>query len=258
MKKLEIAFLKREDHDDLAYVYTPPPDEGVSCPVVMFLPGFRSDMEGTKALYLEEQCRKRGQGFIRFDYSGHGVSGGRFEEGTIGCWKEDALAVLDFLAGGRPVVLVGSSMGGWISLLIARERPEQLTGLIGLAAAPDFTREIEAALSESQKQEMMEQGFISVPNDYSDEPYIFTAALIEDGRRNFFLGYDDYSFPFPLRLIQGMKDTDVEWQTAYRIKNAAPESDVEVLLVEEGDHRLSRPEDLVLIDEQVKALSGQA
>lgn len=255
MKKLKIQFLKRDGYDDLAYIYTPPAGKGTTLPPVMFLPGFRSDMEGTKALYLEEQCRNRGQAFIRFDYSGHGVSGGRFEEGTISVWKNDALAILDHLTGGRPVVLVGSSMGGWISLLIARERPDQLTGLVGLAAAPDFTREIEEALSESQKEEMAEKGFISVPNNYSDEPYIFTSALIEDGRQNFFLERDDYNFSFPVRLIQGMKDTDVAWQTAYRIQNVV-DGDIKVLPVEEGDHRLSRIQDLVLIDEQVRNLSG--
>lgn len=185
---MDIQFLKAENHDDLAYVHTPPDDKGgQDRPYVMFLPGFRSDMDGTKALYLEEQCRKRGQGFIRFDYSGHGRSGGRFEDGTIGRWKEDARAILDhLLPQGRKAVLVGSSMGGWIALLLAKECPERLAGLIGLAAAPDFTREIEAEMNAGQKEEMAASGLISVANDYSDEPYIFTKALIDDGRENLF------------------------------------------------------------------------
>lgn len=256
---MDIQFLKAENHDDLAYVHTPPEEtKGQGRPYVMFLPGFRSDMDGTKAIYLEEACQKRGQGFIRFDYSGHGRSGGEFAAGTIGRWKEDARAILDhLLPEGRKVVLVGSSMGGWIALLLAKECPEKLAGLVGLAAAPDFTLEIEAEMSAAQKQEMAANGLISVPNDYSDEPYIFTKALIYDGRENLFLNGTVYDFPFPVRLIQGMKDTDVEWQTAHRIKNAlSGDVDADVLLIEEGDHRLSRPQDLELIDAQVQKISG--
>lgn len=256
---MDIQFLKSAGHEDLAYVYTPPDDNGgKDYPYAMFLPGFRSDMDGTKALYLEEACRKRGQGFIRFDYSGHGRSGGRFEDGTIGRWKEDARAILDHLVPqGRKAVLVGSSMGGWIALLLAKERPESLAGLIGLAAAPDFTLGIEAEMSAGQTEEMAARGLISVANEYSDEPYIFTKALIDDGRENLFLNGTVYDFPFPVRLIQGMKDSDVEWQTAHRIKNAlSGDADADVLLIEEGDHRLSRPQDLDLIDVQLREISG--
>lgn len=234
---------------DLAYIKA----EGES-PTVIFLAGYRSDMEGTKAVYLEEQCRMRGQGFIRFDYEGHGHSGGDFAKGTLSLWTEDTLDVIDHLTQG-PLVLVGSSMGGWISLLCAIQRPERVGALIGLAAAPDFTLEIEARLTNEHRQSLKDQGYFEEPNDYSDEPYMFTRALLEDGRKNCLLG-GSINLDIPVRLIQGMWDTDVEWQKAYRIKNAITGGNTEVFLVEEGDHRLSRPEDLRLIDRTVVELSS--
>lgn len=231
-------------------------DGDADLPTVLFLPGFKSDMEGSKAIYLEEQCKARGQSFIRFDYSGHGVSDGDFAEGTIGSWLDDALAIIDELADGS-VILVGSSMGGWVSLLAAHERPERVAGLIGIAAAPDFTKDMQAArLSDQQMQEIEEQGYTELPNDYSDEPYIITKALIEDGNQRCLLD-TEMPLQMPVRLVQGMKDADVEWQKAHRIKNAITDEnkDVEVILVEEGDHRLSEPDQLELIDNQVEAIN---
>ena len=245
-------YFERENLPKLAYVYRK--GENDSLPTVMFLGGFRSDMEGTKALYFEQQCAARGQTYLRFDYSGHGISGGTFEEGTIGQWADDALVMLDTFTSGT-VILVGSSMGGWISLLLALKRPERVAGLVGIAAAPDFTKDIEAVLNEGQKQEIMTKGRVELPNDYSDEPYVFTRALIEDGSRNCVLD-KELNYAFPVRLVQGMQDTDVPWQTAFRIKNAVIDDDVEVILVESGDHRLSTPENLTLIDRQIQEISG--
>lgn len=249
-------YLERTGQPKLAYNITN--GSNPDLPLVMFMPGYRSDMEGTKAIYLEERCVERGQGFIRFDYSGHGISGGEFEDGTISVWCQDALDVLEAVSEGRKTVFVGSSMGGWISLLMAEKRPDQVAGLVGIAAAPDFTKEMyEERMDDAQRTLLQAQGYIDVPNEYSDVPYRITKALIDDGADNFLLekGMD---FPFSVRLVQGMKDADVEWQHAHRIKNAIRGGDVEVLLVEEGDHRLSRPEDLALIDRCVRAVSGLA
>jgi pimeloyl-ACP methyl ester carboxylesterase len=222
-------------------------------PVVMFLGGYRSDMTGTKALYLEQQCRERGQAFVRFDYSGHGESGGKFEDGSLSRWKGDARAILDRVAPAEPVVLAGSSMGGWISLLLARDCPELIAGIVGIAASADFTRRKAEQMTEAQKDEMAAHGFILVPNNYSPEPYLITKALLDDGEQHCLLE-KPYPLPMPVRLVQGMKDDAVPWQTAYRIKNAIG-SNAKVLLSEQGDHRLSRPEDLALIGAQVAALS---
>ena len=250
---MAIQYLERPGRPRLAYRALP--GGGAGLPALVFMGGFRSDMEGTKALYLEEQCRARGQPYVRFDYGGHGKSGGRFEDGTISSWKEDALAVLDTVTQG-PAVLAGSSMGGWIALLLAVERPERIRGVVGIAAAPDFTRGWHAALDPAAKARLEKDGFIAEPSDYSPEPYIFTRALIADGEKNCLLDRE-LALPMPLRLIQGMKDPDVPWQTAFRIKNAVA-GDVEVYLVGNGDHRLSQPENLALIDAQVRALSGIA
>ena len=225
-------------------------------PAVVFLPGFKSDRLGTKAVFLEEQCRADGQGCIRFDYSGHGDSDGRFEDGTIGLWMQDTLDIIDRLTSG-PLILVGSSMGGWIALLCALRRPERVRALVGLAAAPDFTRWIEDRMNDLQRQALEDKGFFEEPNDYSDEPYIFTRALIEDGRTHALLD-GPVDLDIPVRLIQGMKDEDVEWQTAHRIKNAITGDDVEVFLIEDGDHRLSRDSDLELIGKVVRDVSKRS
>lgn len=228
---------------EIAYVRTPPIDQGL--PGVVFMGGYRSDMDGTKALFLEQECAVRGQAFIRFDYGGHGKSGGAFVDGTIGTWMEDALAVIDQLTEG-PQILVGSSMGGWISLLCALARPSRVACVIGLAAAPDFTRDVRAKMAPDHVRQMEEKGYFEEPNDYSPEPYIFTRALLEDGERRCLL---DAPIPLtiPVRLIQGMQDADVEWQKAHRIKAALPGADVDVILIESGDHRLSRAEDLAIL-----------
>lgn len=251
---MSIEYLDRDDLPRLAYRKTKASEEGRNLPTVMFCGGFKSDMEGTKAAYFEKQCQDRGQAYIRFDYSGHGSSEGKFEEGTIGSWTADALAIFDELIDG-PVLLVGSSMGGWISLLLALERSDRVAGLIGLAAAPDFSREMhDQRFSDQMREKLQSDGFIYLPNDYG-EPYTITKELIEDGEKHCLLdGVIDLKMP--IRLIQGMKDADVEWQTTHRIKNAIipVNDDVEVILIEEGDHRLSSPEQLELIDRQINNL----
>ncbi|MGH1456017.1 MAG: alpha/beta hydrolase family protein [Alphaproteobacteria bacterium] len=238
----------------IAYIYSPASAAGEGFPVVMFLGGFRSDMEGTKALYLEEQCKARGQGFIRFDYTGHGSSGGLFEEGAIGAWRDDAKCVLDQVVRGN-VVLVGSSMGGWISLLLLLERAERIAGVVGIAAAPDFTKEIEAQLTPEQMDIMMRDGRIEVPNDYSDEPYIFTRDLIEDGRKNSLLD-GSYNINVPMVLVQGKMDDDVPWEKALRIQKAFDGPKTDVVFVDDGDHRLSKPDELEVIWQAVMSVSG--
>ncbi len=234
-------YLEREGQPRLAYHYTPG-----SSPMVMFCGGYRSDMGGTKATYLEAQCAARGQGYLRFDYSGHGDSEGDFNDGTIGAWFSDALAILDEVAQG-PVILVGSSMGGWMALLLARARPERIAGLVGIAPAPDFSRDVYAKFSDEHKRIMDEQGFVEIPNDYSDEPYHFTKAFFDDGDRHLVLDQPQ-SVTFPVHLIHGQLDVDVPYELSIKIQEMYGDSNVRITFVEDGDHRLSRPQDLELID----------
>jgi pimeloyl-ACP methyl ester carboxylesterase len=221
-------------------------------PGVVFLPGYRSDMQGSKALALRDHCAARGQAFLRLDYSGHGESAGRFEDGTIGQWAADALAVFDALTTG-PQILVGSSMGGWIGLLLARGRRDRLAGFIGLAPAPDFTETLMwPAFSAEQKDAVMRDGVIHLPSQYG-EPTPVTRALIEDGRNQFVLG-DPLDLPCPVRILQGMADPDVPWRHALRLVDALTGGDVRLHLIKDGDHRLSRPEDLRLLTETLDSL----
>jgi pimeloyl-ACP methyl ester carboxylesterase len=202
-----------------------------------------SDMSGTKAIALEDYCREKELNFLRFDYFGHGDSSGDFADGTIGRWAEDAVAVLDQLTEG-PQILVGSSMGGWIMLLAALARPARIAGLIGIAAAPDFTEDLMwEAFSPEIRDEILNQGRYERPSVYGDDPYVITRNLIEDGRRNLLLR-DVIPIRCPVRLLQGMADDDVPWKTALRLAGALESDEVEVTLVKKGDHRLSEPQDL--------------
>ncbi len=235
--------LTRKDGASIAYHKLSSDKSGSMQPGVVFLGGFMSDMTGTKAVALEEHCRKRGLSFVRFDYLGHGQSSGHFADGTIGRWAEDAVAVLDELTEG-PQILVGSSMGGWIMLLAALARQDRVAGLLGIAAAPDFTEDLMwAEFSEADRAEIESKGRLEQPSDYGDDPYVITRDLIEDGRKNLLL-----RAPLPIRcpvhLLQGMRDEDVPWKTALRLSDALESEDVEVTLVKKGDHRLSEPEDL--------------
>lgn len=229
--------------------------EGKS-PGVMFLGGFMSDMTGTKATALEAHCRATGRAFIRFDYGGHGASSGAFIEGTIGSWHEDALAVLDEVASG-PQILVGSSMGGWQMLLAALARPKRIAGLIGIAAAPDFTEDLMwLGFDEATRARLEADSVIYLPSDHGEEPYPITLHLIEDGRRRLLLRRP-IAIRCPVTLIQGMRDEDVPWQTALRIAHMLESDEVTVTLVKNGDHRLSSDEDLLRLTAAVDALAAR-
>ena len=211
-------------------------------PGIVFLGGFMSDMTGTKATALEGYARERGRAFLRFDYQGHGQSSGRFEDGTIGSWAQDALAAFDALTEG-PQILVGSSMGGWIALLLARARPGRVAGLVGIAAAPDFTERMWAGFDAETRAALERDGAVSLPSDYDETPYTITRALIEDGRAQCLLDRP-LALDAPVRLLQGTADEAVPWRDALAIMERLESQDVEVILVKDGDHRLSEPRDL--------------
>ena len=224
-------------------------------PGIVFLGGFRSDMTGVKAIALEAFCKERGHAFVCFDYYGHGQSTGNFEDGTICLWKEAALAVLTKLTQGTQV-LVGSSMGGWLALLVACEKPRRVAGIIGIAAAPDFTEHlIWEKLTAEQQREIKDKGWSMVPSDMG-EPYPITRDLIADGRKHLIL---DKEIPVycPVRLLHGIKDADVPWEVALAINEKIATQDVKTILIDEGDHRLSNPKDIEkLLRVTAKMLDG--
>ena len=209
-------------------------------PGVVFLGGFRSDMDGTKAEYLHAWAGARGRAFLRFDYSGHGRSGGRFEDGCIGDWAEDAAAAVVALTEG-PQVLLGSSMGGWIALLLARSMPEKVAGLVGIAAAPDFTEDhFWDEMDETDRARLAAEGAIERPSEY-EAPYLVTRRLIEDGRRHLVLRAP-LRLGCPVRLLQGDADTAVPTETALRLLRHAEGPDLRLTVVAGADHRFSTPE----------------
>ena len=215
-------------------------------PGVVFLHGFKSDMGGTKAVDLEAWCREQGRAMLRFDLSGHGGSGGRVEEFGIADWLEDARDVIDALAPG-PQVLVGSSLGGWLALLLARARPERWAGLVTIAAAPDFTQQgFWAGFNDAQRDTLMRAGRVELPSDYSDQPYVITRRLIEDGRDHLVMN-QPLRLPFPVRMLQGTADEDVPADWAVRLLDHATGDDIRLTLVKGADHRFSTPECLQLI-----------
>ena len=222
-------------------------------PTVAFLGGFRSDMTGTKAIALETWARKEGRAYVRFDYLGQGQSSGRFEDGTLGRWLDDSLAVLDQLTTGK-LVLVGSSMGGWLSLLAARARPERLAGLVLIAAAPDFTeRMLLKGLSPEERTRLQREGRLERPSRYSPEPSVFTWKLIEEGRQHLLLD-KKLSLPCPVRLLHGQSDPDVPWEYSLQIANHLEAPDVITTLIKGGDHRLSTPADIARLIATVEEL----
>ena len=233
--------LARADGETVAYRHRPGRSPGV-----VFLGGFMSDMNGTKAEALDRFCAARGQCFLRFDYFGHGASSGEFKDATVGRWKEDALAVLDELTEG-PQVLVGSSLGGWIMLLVALARPERVSALVGIAAAPDATEDLMwAELNEEQRVTMLRDGFLRLPSAYSPEGYIYTRALIEEGRRHLVMRAP-IPLVCPVRLLHGMGDPDVPWRTSLALAEKLQSRDVTVTWVKDGDHRLSTDDNLMLL-----------
>ncbi len=238
------AFLARPDGLRLAYRFTP----GAS-PTIVFLPGYMSDMEGSKAVALDGWARVQGRAMLRLDYAGNGASEGRFEDGTLATWRDDALLLIDSLTAG-PLLLVGSSMGGWLALLIALARRERVAGLVGIAAAPDFT---DWGFTDADKALLMTEGRIVEPTPYGDAPYVTTRAFWESGQALRLLD-EPIAIDCPVRLLQGQADPDVPWQTALRIAERLRSSDVQTLLIKDGDHRLSRDGDIALLIRTVASL----
>ena len=224
-------------------------------PGVVFLGGFMSDMTGSKAMFLQDWAKAQGRAFLRLDYSGHGQSSGAFEDGCIGDWLEDALAAIAALTDG-PQVLVGSSMGGWIALQIARILPDRIRGIVGIAAAPDFTEDsMWAGFTRAERATLMEQGRIVIPSDYSPDGYPITRRLIEDGRQRLVLRAP-LRLPFPVRLLQGTADADVPVSVALRLMDHAECPDLRLTLVKGADHRFSTPECLAMIARAVEEVIG--
>jgi pimeloyl-ACP methyl ester carboxylesterase len=228
-------------------------------PGIFWLGGFKSDMKGTKAEALAENARKAGRAYTRFDYSGHGESGGDFADGTISRWAEEARAVFARVAG--PQIVVGSSMGGWIALLLARAlqgEPAQasLKGMVLIAPAPDFTEALMwPQLSDEAKREVMEKGFWLRPSEYGDGPYPLTRALFEDGKKNLLLD-KPLQTGCPVRILQGVADPDVPYRHALKLVTCFAQDDVVLTLIKDGDHRLSRPEDLERLMQAVDELAA--
>ena len=244
-------FLRRENGASLAYFRL-----GGESPGLMFLGGFRSDMSGTKASALEAHCRKVGRAYVRFDYGGHGESSGNFEDGTIGEWAGDALAVLDEVAQG-PQVLVGSSMGGWMMLLAALARPERVKGLVGIASGPDFTDGFKKhRLTEQMRRELDERGYVMHAPNIWEEPYRVTKKLLDEGD-NHLLFRGEIDVTCPVRLIHGMADETVSWEVSLKLARALKGDDVRLTLVKDGGHRLSRDADIELIIRIAEELAGE-
>ena len=216
-------------------------------PTVIFLPGYASDMAGSKALALDDWAARTGRAFVRFDYRGCGESEGAFEDFTLEDWRDDALAAIDAIDG--PVVLVGSSMGGWIMLLAALTRPERVTALVGIAAAPDFTQ---WGFDDAQKAEIAMAGRLVEPSDYG-APMVTTQGFWNAGQRNLLLG-SEIALDMPVRLLHGQCDNDVPWRQSLLLADRVRSADVQVVLVKDGDHRLSRPQDIALLIATISAL----
>jgi len=232
----------------LAYAFS----EGAG-PVVVFCSGYGSDMGGTKAMRLWEFCRARGMAMLRFDYSGHGASGGRFEDGCVGEWAADAAYVVSAVIPGREVVLVGSSMGGWIALLLALELGALVKGMVLIAPAPDFTEGLaRGRLSAAQLAALRRDGVIYPPSQYG-APMPLTLKLLEDGARHLLLG-GKIAVKCPVRVLHGMRDADVPWEHTLKLAACLESEDVRLVFVKDGDHRLSREADLAVLEEVVSTI----
>jgi pimeloyl-ACP methyl ester carboxylesterase len=233
-------------------------------PGLFWLGGFKSDMKGTKAVALDQYAAQVGRACIRFDYSGHGESGGRFEDGTITRWLEDALVVFKNHAHG-PQIVIGSSMGGWMALLLARalakdaslSKDAKLAGIVLIAPAPDFTEELMwKKFSDDVRTQIETTGQWERPSQYGDGPYAITKNLIEDGRKHLLLG-KPIQVKCPVRILQGVLDPDVPWQHAMKLVSCLAQDDVTMTLVKDGDHRLSRPEDIERLIKTVEELAAE-
>jgi pimeloyl-ACP methyl ester carboxylesterase len=235
-------FLDTASGRRIAYHATPG-----SQPTLVFLGGFKSDMDGTKAIHLEAWAKAQGRAFLRLDYSGHGQSSGEFTDGCIGDWAEDAMACIEAVTQG-PLVLIGSSMGGWISLLCAKKIGARIAGMVTIAAAPDFTEDsMWAGFDAGQRAELQAKGHVALPSDYG-EPYIITRKLIEEGRNQLVLR-SPLELPFPVRFLQGTADADVEMSVALRLMDHATGPDMRLVVLKDGDHRFSDAAALQLIED---------
>lgn len=232
------AYLARPDKPALAYRYRPG-----RTPTIVFFPGYMSDMEGEKATALDAWAGREGRAMLRFDYSGCGASEGRFADQTLAGWRDDALDAIEAFAPVGPLVLVGSSMGGWLALLVALALPGRVQALVGIAAAPDFT---DWGFSEDQIALLREQAAIERPTPYDDEPYETTLGFWESGQANLLLG-GAIDLDVPVRLLHGQLDDVVPVSIALRLGRALRSADVQTILVKDGDHRLSRPGDIALL-----------
>ena len=244
------SILTREDGATIAYRR-----RAGTAPGLVFLGGFMSDMNGTKARFLDSYAAAHGCSYLRFDAFGHGASSGDVAAATVGRWRADAVAVVDALTEG-PQIVVGSSLGGWIMLLLALDRPRRVAALVGVAAAPDATETLMwQRFSPEIRAKIMAEGFVDLPSAYSDTPYRFTRTLIEEGRRHLVM---DRPLPIacPVRLFHGIEDRDVPWQTSLDLMRHLSGGDVAVTLVKRGDHRLSRPCDLGRLAGALDALSA--
>jgi pimeloyl-ACP methyl ester carboxylesterase len=229
---------------------------GVNRTGIVWLGGFHSDMLGEKASALHDYAQRANRAFVRFDYLGHGESGGRFEDGTIGRWRSDALAVIDRLTAG-PLLLVGSSMGGWIALLCALARPVRVKGLVLLAPAADFTEQLMwAGFSDEQKRQITEAGFWMRPSAYDPAGYPIRRDLIEEGR-TWLITEEEIPVDVPVRILQGGLDQDVPWTYSQELVGKLRSQDVIWSLIKDGDHRLSRPQDIQRIIAIVAATADQ-
>ncbi len=211
-------------------------------PAVVFLSGYASDMTGTKALALEAWAKAAGRAFLRFDYAGCGRSEGAFADQTLADWRDDALAMIDDVVKG-PVILVGSSMGGWIALLVARDRPEQVDALVCIAPAPDFT---DWGFTQDEKMTLLQTGRLERPNPYGPEPTLYTRAFWSSGEAARLM-FGPIAFDGPVRLLQGQADPDVPWHRTLELARLIRSADVQTWLIKDGDHRLSRETDLALL-----------
>ncbi|WP_306251697.1 carboxylesterase [Parvularcula sp. IMCC14364] len=241
-------FLKRPGKPDIAWRKTEGEGTGI-----IWLGGYASDMAGTKADYLSSWARSMGRPYLRFDYSGHGESGGYFEDGCISDWADDALCVLDQLTEG-PQILIGSSMGGWITCLLARQRPERLAGLLFIAPAPDFTDELMwPSWDKATQQRLLSEGKLEFPSEYDESVMIYTRRLYEDGKSASVFA-QPLKVNVPVRILQGMNDTSVPWQHAARLAEHIEAGDLQITMIKGADHRMSGPADLARLAQVLESL----
>ncbi|WP_373488224.1 alpha/beta hydrolase [Blastomonas sp.] len=242
-------FLDRADRPRLVYHHRRAAEQRSGAPTLVFLPGYASDMTGTKALALDGWAGAQGLAMLRFDYAGCGESGGAFEEQGLADWRDDALALIDTIVEG-PVLLIGSSMGGWLALLVALARPARVAGIVGIAAAPDFTM---WGFSQDEKMTILTEGRLEKPSDYGPEPMVTTRSFWQSGEGNRVL-IGEIAIDCPVRLIQGQADPDVPWQYALETQKQLRTTDVQLLLIKDGDHQLSREGDIALLLQTVATL----